>query len=503
MNLPDDFNPVFVKEFRQTLKGAQLWTITGLILSAELLCFTFIEEFDHGDLYVYVNIILPLTSLLFIPLLNRFANDWGRDTLGPERATALSGWTILRGKLYLVFALLFWGVLISLPYPVYVLHKLDFVQTEFCVYSGLVLFGLLLNFILWAMRIAISGRQNTKSTGHAGIAAAFMIIGTFFCTPQVSAVLMNIQDATSGLESTQETEFGFFVGLVLYFLAGMACYAILLTASGLAPFRSPFRQLPARLGGLLLFLVFAGLCIWEYGEIQERLAEINPEYPASDEAIIINLAVLIYCFLPFGLAFVYVSFQGILAALEPVKTWPRFEKDSPKDPLGRLGMIFFGSGAVRSWIYAAVLMAVLVITAHLFSKDFIAASNLAATCGENFAKLAEGLFIKGVINSGILFMSYVFIYCAIGTMIRAKLPVIRRPLVLTVGIVAFCCVTDVVFTLIVEHPMYLSPLGIFGVNIVTGNHAVLRYAIVAGVFSVAAIMLCQSVQTGKKKEIQE
>lgn len=420
--LPDWFNPVLVKELRQTLHSKAFWVTSLIIAAIEAAVWLHVRNipsFNVGKMVLTMQLVLSWlwlvgTVCILQPAISRWAEERHLDAIAPERTTSLSAWQILSGKLGCYALVILWTALLVAPLIAYLLVRINSAmdtaneivpQVNTCgvLCGALLSFVMVLNLNIWAVLTAMTVRIRRNATGGVGFFGwLVVVVGTMH--------VMSYGSAAAILFAEHQVTFG----IILFFLIAVLIYGMLLAISQLKPEQSN-RMFPARLGGWVLLTV-AGTVLWIL---------YKKEWIGQLEALI---GILSWMSL-------YISFQSFLAAMEPLEMPKRMYLDAPKNLLAKAFWFSCGTGAVCAWVHLLIPFAVLNVL--FFCK-----------CGGEEA----GVFLMIALG----FNCYAIIYGAVTALLRIACPKLNGGVIyITIAIAA------VVFDLLVsiKNPeiAYASP----------------------------------------------
>lgn len=349
--LPDWFNPVLVKEIRQTLHSKAFWITSAIIVVLEALLWMFAKDISPYDKIALVREMSSVLAWLWVvgtvcilqPAISRWAEERHLDAVSPERTTSLSAWQIVAGKLGCHALIILWTALLVAPIITYLLIRINSASTilrEVSVTGVLcgaaASFVVVLNLNIWATLTAMAVRIRRNATGGMGFFGwLVVVIGTM--------LIMNYGTLMAVLFEVEKIAFS----VSMFLLVVMLVYGVLLLVSRIKPEQCN-RMYPARLGGYLL-LGCVILFFWQLAHNKQ----LDP-----------HLAV----FWVLLWASVYISFQSFLAAMEPVDMPKRMWLDAPKNPLAKALWFSCGTGAQCAWLHLLIPFAILNVL--FFSKCF-------------------------------------------------------------------------------------------------------------------------------------
>lgn len=307
--LPDWLNPVFVKDIRHTFKRTSFRVLNILLLLGTSLI-TLPERNDaahHDTAYravlVFCNFVLFLQSM---SMVNYWAKENTLEQLTPQKATSLSTFRILTGRLSsLLCSLVIVELCCLIPG---ILFKPDqFLRSDTFL---LLTFNLLL-FLTWSSSLAfitMSDPYAKTSRIHTGTINFIATVVYLFDILPLSSDRALLHHGT--------------IWLLLCFFFGIA---ILFWYTKFAAPEAN-RMLPLRAGGLILFL----LC---YALAQNFLLPENFMY-----------AKMVLCI-------TFCIVQILLLVADPLQAAKRMELDAPQNPIAKGIWYSCGTGSLNAWLY--------------------------------------------------------------------------------------------------------------------------------------------------------
>lgn len=311
----DRLNPVWVKEMRQMLNGrALLGSAAALIIAGLLFSYrACLEGVDGGKDPVFFLYLLCYWVILLIPVLecvSRWHYERGQDCLTPEYTTGLSAFTILDGKLLAALTSTLILFLIGLPVFCFLFHS----EWPFIDYFILFLPNYLMTVTLLFLLCLLPPRKKTSPGSLPGL----VLIGLLFWI----AVFVLLAILVRHSLEPEHAPILFHVFL-LSLAAAVECY--FWCHARLLPARANRMLLP-RIAGLILCLLFI---------------------PANG----------VYSFNTGVLFSVYGVINILTASFERFELTERCRAALPKQPIPRLIVLFFSSGAYSGLIYGMTFLA--------------------------------------------------------------------------------------------------------------------------------------------------
>ena len=316
----DSLNPVWVKEMRQMLNGrALLGSVAALIIVG--LLFSYLGSCwrgsYQGDDAVFFWYLFCYWVILLIPVLecvSRWHYERGQDCLTPEYTTSLSSFTILNGKLLAALTSTLILFLIGLPVFCFLffLSKWPFID-----YFILFLPNYLMTVMLLFLLCLLPQRKKTSPGSLPGL----VLIGLLFWIAVF--VLLAMILSPSRLAPDPDNAPILFHSSLLSLSAAVECY--FWCHARLLPARANRMLLP-RIAGLILCLLFI---------------------PADG----------VYSFNTGVVFSVYGVINILTASFERFELTERCRDELPKQPIPRLIVLFFSSGAYSGLIYGMVFLA--------------------------------------------------------------------------------------------------------------------------------------------------
>lgn len=439
-NLPDWFNPVYVKELRQALHSRSFWVVSIMVVVLEaLLFYVTLEGLDairRGNLWSGISLFPQMddpesafsAQMLHIvlshvwlfcavgilqPTITRWTEERQLDAVAPERTTCLSAGTILRGKILFHVTLLAWIVLLLLPIFCWLCPKVtpNMLRSYLCTAS--ISFLLILTLMIWSTNVAMSMRIRRNVTSGLGFFGwGGLVIGTIFIFVYQNCLINLFQFSNYALE---------YYAIGIFTLVSLLVYGGLVLLAIMKPEQSN-RMFTTRIGGYGLCLLTV-LCGWI----------CTKELADQITVTLVNITV-------FVLIFGYIAFQSMLALFEPLYMPKRMSLDAPKNPLGKLIWYICGTGSICAWIHLLIPFA--LVTVFFYNNSLANFDVTFFSC----------LFV---------FCLYMIIYSTVGSLLRIRFPKLNGGAILLI----LCIFSWILDLVLIAHELYsltyMSPVAYF------------------------------------------
>ena len=314
----DSLNPVWVKEMRQMLNGrALLGSVAALIIVGLLFSYlgtggiygNFQEAEQSFCFYLFCYWVILLIPVL--ECVSRWHYERGQDCLTPEYTTALFSFTILNGKLLAALTSTLILFLIGLPVFCFL-----FFLSKWPFIDYFILF--LPNYLMTAMLLFLLCLLPQRKKTSPGSLPGLVLIGLLFWI----AVFVSLANLLAHSLDPEHAPILFHVSL-LSFAAAVQCY--FWCYARLLPARANRMLLP-RIAGLIICLLFISA---------------NGVY-SFDTGVLFS---------------VYGVINILAASCERFELTDRCRAALPKQPIVRLIVLFFSSGAYSGLIYGMAFLA--------------------------------------------------------------------------------------------------------------------------------------------------
>ena len=318
----DRLNPVWVKEMRQMLNGrALLGSAAALIIVGLLFSYlgmggiygNFQKAEDSFRIYLFCYWVILLIPVL--ECVSRWHYERGQDCLTPEYTTALSSFTILNGKLLAALTSTLILFLFGLPVFCFLFHSKLRVIDYFILFVPDYLMTVMLLFLLCLL-------PQRKKTSPGSLPGLVLIGLLFWIADYVLLASLLSPSRRFDPERPAHASILFHVSLLSFAAAVQGyfwCHARLLPARA-------NRMLLPRISGLILCLLFI---------------------PANG----------VYSFNTGVLFSIYGTINILIASCERFELTDRSRAELPKQPIVRLIVLFFSSGAYSGLIYGMAFLA--------------------------------------------------------------------------------------------------------------------------------------------------
>ena len=318
----DSLNPVWVKEMRQMLNGrALLGSVAALIIVGLLFSYlgmggiygNFQEAEQSFCFYLFCYWVILLIPVL--ECVSRWHYERGQDCLTPEYTTALFSFTILNGKLLAALTSTLILCLIGLPVFCFL-----FFLSKWPFIDYFILF--LPNYLMTAMLLFLLCLLPQRKKTSPGSLPGLVLIGLLFWIADYVLLASLLSPSRFDPERRAHASILFHVSLLSFAAAVQGycwCHARLLPARA-------NRMLLPRIAGLIICLLFI---------------------PANG----------VYSFNTGVLFSVYGTINILIASCERFELTERCRKELPRNPVVRLIILFFSSGAYSGLIYGMVFLA--------------------------------------------------------------------------------------------------------------------------------------------------
>lgn len=381
------FNPVYVKEMRQSIHSRAFGSLTFLFIIFELIicyfAYTGLFMTDDGGeavrladintnlpFTVYMIIFMIAISVLPSSVLNRWALERNVDAMALEYTTPIAPGRLIRGKLYAMIALSCYMAIIGMPGYLFLAAS---TEKYAIIPITIISLAAMSSFYMLGMMGVILGtaKRQMKNTQHilvGLIVIAFPFFGFIISSNSSPEQIGNPQTLTMILWAC--------------FIFDAWCYSII--AGLLRPVMSN-RFFPAHVTGMVLWILSLPVIAYSIGG---NLFVTGMPKSEIQEAI----------FIAWGyLGVFYAVLNMFIGACDKFKMSQRMSSEISRHGVFKGIVYFFSGGVYPAWLYSTVIFtvgafAVLYCVKHELYKDHVGSCVL-LLCAQYFFVYAQTVII--------------------------------------------------------------------------------------------------------------